>query len=903
MFATSSAAQNIGGVSGVIVTSEQGEKSGVAGVVVELISKRDTLKRRHTTTLGQGNFTLKNVRAGKYSLVASLVGFKNDTLSIEIRNNKQLTLNEWLIEMDQHSIDQIEVTTLANRSSIKGDTISYNAAAYAVLPDADADELIAKIPGMKVEGGKVETQGEEVKKILVDGKEFFGNDIQTALSTLPADAIKAIEVFDKLSDEAELSGIDDGNSYKTINIVTHNKMRTSMTGKFTGTYALEPRSYDKTQQYGNLNSSFNLFRDKSRTTLRLQMGNMNNNAQSRSGSMGVNYVNAWGEKDRLKLESSYNLSLGNSKSSRQVERDYFLSDKELNSNSNSIYEHYSSGSYSQSKTARHNINARIEYRLTPRQRFTLRTTLSFNTSDSNGSTLNNYFPVSGNTPTALENWNIGDLGAISASVNGGYMLRLGERAGRTINLNFSSSYSTSDANNESYSEKSKKNKVQQQATTQSGNYSFNIGGSYAEPLGEKLQLTMGYNVSYRYSDANKLTHLYDFDLDTFYDEVSPRYSNQNNTAFMTHRAGPGLRFNTKTTTITAQLNYQHVTMNSDRIYPITFTVSNKKFENLTYAITTRIRLEKRHLFSLRVNSSTSNPSISQLQDVVNISNINNIRTGNPNLKPSYSHQANTSYTLTNIERGTTFSVNLQGGLTNNLIIDSVVMNQEGYQVKDFNGEVVATLAAQGRFSKPVNINKRWNVRAGTEYSFPIKAIGSNIHFGANGSMSQTPSILNGATNFSKDYRLSTTIRINSNFSKNLDFRLQYTPSYALITNTISKRSNNEFIRHQANGNIRAVLNCGLTLHLNTRYSRYVGLSESAKRQNNEELICNFSVGMKMLRKRAELQLLVNDIFSQNLGFSQTTNVQYTQTSTRDVIGRYYGLRFTYNYRNFGKKKR
>lgn len=890
-------------VSGVVITTENGIKSGVVGAQVELTSLRDTLNKKYTLTALEGAYQFKRVAAGKYRLVTSSLGYEADTMEVVVKRNSPLTVPEWEIRMSQHSIDQVEVTTLATRSTIKGDTISYNAAAYGVLPDADADELITKIPGMKVEDGKLTTQGEEVKKILVDGKEFFGNDIEAALSTLPADAIKAVEVFDKLSDEAEMSGIDDGNSYKTINIVTHNKVRTSMTGKLNATYAAEPRLYDRTQHYADINSNLNIFRDKSRTSLRLQLNNMNANAQSRRGVVGINYVNAWGEKDRLKLESSYTYNLGKSNTSRQTDRDYFLSDKDYNSTSSNIYEHYTSDNNTRSRNNRHNLNARLEYRISPRQRLNVRTQLSINDSHSHGSTTNNYFPISGADATTLGNWNTGAIDALTASLNGNYLLRIGEQAGRTLSVNFAATYSTSDATNESYSEKSKKNKVRQQAATDSKNYSFNLGSTYAEPLGEKAQLTFGYNINRRYSDANKLTHLFDFEDSVYLDEINPRYSNQNNTAFLTHRAGPGLRFNTKTTTITAQLNYQHVTMSSDRIYPIAFTISDKRFQNLTYAITTRVRVEKRHLLSLRINSSTSNPGISQLQDVVNISNINNIRTGNPNLKPSYTHQANIGYTRTDIERGTTFTANIRGAMTNNLIVDSIVMNQEGYQVRDFNGEVVATLSAQGRFSKPVNTDNSWNMNAGVGYSFPVRLLGSNLHFSANGSLRQTPSLLNDEMNLSKEYRLSGAIRLNSTFSKNLDFRLQYNPTYTHVINSISESRDNEFMRHQASGNIRAILNCGLTMYVNARYNRYVGLTERSRKMNNSEIICNAGIGMKLLRKRGELQLIVNDIFNQNKGFSHTTNVQYTQISTRDVIGRYYGIKFTYNYRNFGTKKR
>jgi hypothetical protein len=162
------------------------------------------------------------------------------------------------------------------------------------------------MPGIKVEGGTVEAQGETVQKILVDGREFFGSDVGQAIKSLPAQIVKSVEVFDKLSDEAEFSGIDDGNSYKAINIVTHNKMKTAIFGKMDAQYAFEPRSYDKTQHYGSVNGSVNFFREKSKTTVRFRANNMNGNAQSKMGMAGVNYINAWGKDDKFRLITSNN---------------------------------------------------------------------------------------------------------------------------------------------------------------------------------------------------------------------------------------------------------------------------------------------------------------------------------------------------------------------------------------------------------------------------------------------------------------------------------------------------------------------------------------------------------------------------------------------------------------------
>ena len=171
----------------------------------------------------------------------------------------------------------------------------------------------------------------------------------TAIKTLPAEVVKSVEAIDKLSDQAEFSGIDYGNSYKAINIVTHNKMKTAVFGKMNAQYAFEPRSNDDTQHYGSTDGNLNYFREKSKTTLRFAANNMNGNSRSKMAYGGVNYINAWGEQDRIKLEGSYGYNTNNNKHYSWLERDYFLTEEEIASGSGEIYEHYESNSRSHSK--------------------------------------------------------------------------------------------------------------------------------------------------------------------------------------------------------------------------------------------------------------------------------------------------------------------------------------------------------------------------------------------------------------------------------------------------------------------------------------------------------------------------------------------------------------------------
>ena len=174
--AVAASAQSKVSVSGIITCTENGIKDGVVGAQIELMSLRDTLNKKYALTAIRGAYQFKQVQAGKYRVIASSLGYVADTMEITVERGKDLVIPEWEVEMERHKIDEVSVVTQAIRTSINGDTISYNASAFKVLPDADADELLSKLPGLKVDGGTITTQGETVQKILVDGREFFGND-------------------------------------------------------------------------------------------------------------------------------------------------------------------------------------------------------------------------------------------------------------------------------------------------------------------------------------------------------------------------------------------------------------------------------------------------------------------------------------------------------------------------------------------------------------------------------------------------------------------------------------------------------------------------------------------------------------------------------------------------------
>ncbi len=222
------------------VLQDKQEKFPIPGATVKLTSLSDSTKVAGGVTDVQGRFNISRLQAQSYRMTVSYLGYKDVTRTILITQPDQ-DAGTLLLERGATRLKGVTVAGQVPPVQQKGDTLAYNASSYKTNPDASAEDLVKKMPGITVEGGTVKAQGEDVKKVLLDGKEYFGEDATLALRNLPSEVVDKIEVFDRLSDQAQFTGFDDGNSYKTINIVTRGNIRNSQFGKVFAGYGTDDR--------------------------------------------------------------------------------------------------------------------------------------------------------------------------------------------------------------------------------------------------------------------------------------------------------------------------------------------------------------------------------------------------------------------------------------------------------------------------------------------------------------------------------------------------------------------------------------------------------------------------------------------------------------------------------------
>lgn len=912
-------AQKTGSVSATLVDKQNREP--ILGAVVEYSSTKTPSSKKYTTSGAAGKIAINSLAYGEYTLKITYLGYTDLNSKFTVAASR-VAIDTLLISQKATKIDDIVLEIQSMRTTQKGDTLVYNAGAFKVTKDADTEGLLSKMPGVTVTSSGVEAQGETVKKIFVDGKEFFGNDVSSAIKNLPAEVVDRVEVYNKLSDQAEFTGVDDGEGYKAINIVTKTDMRQGQFGKMYAGYGIE----DKYIGGGNIN----VFNGDSRISFIGLVNNINQqnfstedilgvtgaggsgmrsmgggsmrhgdsgagnfmvgqqSGISKVASFGVNYSDKWGKK--VDFTGSYFFNTNKNDNLSNTDRQYFTATDTMRV--------YNADSNSDSRNYNHRFNAKIDYRINENNSLMIRPNVS----------LQNY--TSGRGSSGTNNNMIGSISELINSLNSkshskstGYNISNSilyrtkfAKLGRTLTVEANGQMNKNDRTSDQFSRTitelpAADTTIQQYILNNSSGYRLDGSVTYTEPVSKQSQLTMQYRISYNYSDADKKSY-----FDPLYQELSPELSNVYNSGYIRHRVGPGYRLNNSKVMLVTNLYYQRSSLNGERDYPIIQSNPDTKynFNNVLYFAMLNLTFNPTNKMRMFLRSSTDNPSVTQLQDVVDVSNPQFVSAGNPDLRPTYSHNLFVNYIKSSVTKGRTFMAMLSGSTRSNYIGESTTIY--GANAPIING---VQLQPNAQFTKPVNMDGYWNMRAMLSYGTPIKLIKSNVNLNAGVTYTEAPSIINGSNNITSGQYYNFGAVLGSNINENIDFTLFYNGGYNVVKNSIRSNSDNTYFTQSASGRIKVVMWAGLTFSADASYTNYRGISTSF---SEEYLICNAFLGKKFLKnRRAEVNVGVYDILNQNRSFSRNVTDTYIENVTNNAIGRYVGVQFTYNLRNFGKK--
>ena len=894
------------------------DRTPVVGAYVMLTKAGETTDPKYVTTDENGKFAFEGLSKQRYQIKISYVSYSDVFRRVNV-NREIVDAGTILLRETATTLNEVKVTGQINPSQQKGDTTQFNAAAFKTNPDATTEDLIQKMPGITVEAGTVKAQGETVQRVLVDGKPFFGDDASLALKNLPAEIVDKIEVFDKLTDQAQFTGFDDGNAQKTINIVTKPNRNTGQFGKVYGGYGLDERyiaggninffNKDRRISVIGLSNNINQQNFSSQDLLGVTGGSSGGGRGGRGGggggsnnflvgqqsgitgtnALGINYTDKWGEK--VTATGSYFFNRSANRNDGTTSKETFLS-------SDSGNQFYNEISGSESTNSNHRIDFRIEYEMNKNNSLTFTPRLSFQNNESNSMRIGET-KLANNTLLNSTN-NRQNSSTKGYNFNNDILFRHRfAKAGRTLSLNFNTGINDQNGNRELYArnlyytnQTTPGDTIDQQAYTSSNG--LRLGGNlvYTEPVSKTGQLQANYSVSL--SNSNSLKETFNWDPTVrSYADLDSILSNNFDNRYVTNRAGLGYRYRNNSGWFgSASLNFQSAGLYSNQLSPVRSEV-NQTFVNFLPSAIISYRNKSGSQLRIFYRAATNQPSISQLQNVINNSNPLSLTAGNPDLKQEYNHTLNIRYTATSADKTGNLFTLLYLSKTNNSITNSTFVAQAPTEIAD--GII---LERGGQLTKPVNLDGNWNLRSMVTYGRPIKPIKLNFNLTSGFNFTRSPGLINEVYNFSNSYTFNQGIVISSNISEKLDFSLSYSGYYNIVRNTIQPRLNNNYFTQSGQARINWIFGKGFVFQTDLGTQSYRGLGEG---YNQNFTLWNASLGKKFLKNNAgELKLTVFDILNQNNSVSRTVGETYVQDNTNRVLTQYGMLTFTYTLRNFGK---
>lgn len=368
-------------------------------------------------------------------------------------------------------------------------------------------------------------------------------------------------------------------------------------------------------------------------------------------------------------------------------------------------------------------------------------------------------------------------------------------------------------------------------------------------------------------------------------------SNAYKSSYTVHSLGPGFNYSKDRNTFAANVYYQRSSLSGEVIRTGSEEIKHA-YNNVTYFMVGQFNLNRENTLRMFLRSYTDNPEVTQLQNVYDVSDAQYITRGNPDLRPSYSHNLSMHYVNSNAEKGRTFMLMFRAETTQDYITTSTRYRP--------TLEIDNTVYRPLQFTEWTNMDGYWDVRARASYGFPVNFIKSNLNLRGGVSYSRIPSLVDGERNNTGNLGYEAGVVLGSNISENVDFTLSWDGTYNEAVNSLAATGGkNRYFNHQAAASFKFIFGRGFSLSGSASYIQYLGFTND---YDDSYLLCNLFVGKKVFRNQlGEINIGVNDIFNQNKAFVRTTGSGWTQNSWNSVVGRYYCVQFVYNLRFFGKK--
>ncbi|MEO5682832.1 MAG: outer membrane beta-barrel family protein [Chitinophagaceae bacterium] len=906
-------AQKQGSIKGSIIDTVSGEPLG--GATVTILLAKDSSLVSFSRTGSNGLFSIHNIDNGAYRLLVTHIGYIN--LSRVFIISSAVTSFDFgvlIITNRTTLLQEVTVTQEKPPVVIRNDTIEYNAGSFKTRPNAVVEDLLKKLPGIQVDkDGKIKWNGEEVKKILVDGKEFFGNDPKMASKNLPADAIEKVQVFDRKSEQSRFTGFDDGNSEKTINLSIKPDKKNGVFGKATagagdkglyqGNFNLNNFSKDRqVSAIGMLNNtnkqgfSFidilnftgglpgtgargggGIQLDMNSTGLPIQ-GNSNSPGVTSTKAGGLNYNNSWNKK--LDLMSSYFYNGLQTDKTEKAYQQWLLPGNNFNT---------SKENNSNNSTTNHRINITGDYKIDSLNSIRLASSLNQQQSQYN---------INSQYASLTATGNLLNDGYASSFIKGrGYgwnnsalFRHRFAKKGRTFSANLSLNINNNKSNgglqsqnnyyrpNGSLQQSDTINQVNNQA---SNSQTYGAVLSYTEPLSKKSLLEFNYNINATHSGSDRAT--FDFDkLRGKYAVLNDALSNSFLSKYMYNRPGINWRLQQKKYNVTIGTAMQYASLESEFHIMAKDSTIERSFLNFLPNANLQYSINQYKNIRVFYNAFTRQPAVTQLQPLTDNTDPLNIKMGNPDLKQEYYQRLQGEYISFDPYRHTSFFAGLSASLIANKIVNADQLGAQGQRV-----------------TQPVNVNGAYAVNLNSSWGFPVKKIKSKLNLNSAITKSRNIGFVNNVKNNIHAWNASQELVWNYNYKELLDLSAGAEVIYNDVRYSLQNQQNLQYWNQHYTAEINIYLPKGFSFSSDIDYTTRSGLTQG---YNLNAVLWNAGVAKQVFNnKKGELRLQVYDILNQNIGISRNSSQNYIEDLSYNVLKRFWQLSFTYNISRFAGK--
>ena len=863
---------------------------------VVLLQAADSVISSFGITSNEGVFELKRVSPGDYVLQISYVGYQSYSNPLIVDGESEV-FNVGAIHMKTNTAALTEVVVNADRipMMIKKDTIVYNADAFKTQPNDRVEDLLRKLPGVEVESdGTIKAQGEEVQQVLVDGKEFFGRDPQIATKNLPAAAVQNVEVFDKKSEMSEFTGIDDGQEEKAINLELKEEHKKGVFGNLSAGYGTEDRfegsaninKFTKNQQISfigvanNINEqgfSLNDYIQFAGGLSSIMRGGGGRVALSgipisdglsdgfvNTGALGIHFNQELGK--RTEVNANYFYSRIKNDILQEIRRENILGDDSFLQTEDDDEE---------SLNSNHRLNLNIEHKIDSNQNLEFRSSISFNDSEYLNGSRSNVF----NSEGFLENEGLTDNESFGENLNLSTELiyrRKFAKRGRSFSgtVSYGLQDDTQDANLRSINSFPNLDNIptidsifqDQYQTNDQTNYGIQL--AYIEPLGGNKFLGIDYS---RRNFSNEV--LKDvFDLEGQGRVFNNRLSNHYNRDYVYDKGDLSLRWIKGKSNLNIVASVQQSNLTGELI--LDEATIEKTYTNFLPRFTWTFDISRSKNFRLSYNTSAREPSITQLQPIVDNSNPLNIYVGNPDLEQEYAHRLQLRFFSFSQFTMTNFFANITGTFTNNAIVNSKTVDERFVQT-----------------TRPVNIDGEYRVSSFFGMGTPVKFIKTRLNIHANFGYNHGSVFINDFEEKTNRYNSSLNVSFDNQRKDRLDLSVGANISHSLTQYAVSSTLDQDYFNH--NYFIDAIVNVGASWAIGSKFN-YSIYSGGTFATNQIVPIWEANLTKYVINKRGQIELSVFDILNENVGFQQSIDLNYVEDTRIRSLGQYFMLSFSYS---------